>query len=76
MENLENINFTDTKAYRNKKFIKKICQLTDEQAKVAITSTIIEFISTIDLNTINYIFRNSSADISSNYNGIVPHLFP
>ena len=61
MENLENINFTDTKAYRNKKFIKKICQLTDEQAKVAITPNIIEFISTIDLNTINYIFRNSSA---------------
>lgn len=61
MANYENMNLTDIKAYRNKKFIKKLCQLTDEQVNIAITPSIIEFISTIDLNTINYIFRNSCA---------------
>ncbi|MBQ7137307.1 MAG: hypothetical protein IJO43_04960 [Bacilli bacterium] len=46
---------------KNKKFISKMCKLTDEQVKQFIDDDIINNISKLDVNTINNIFRNSSA---------------
>ena len=44
-----------------KKFITKLTKLTDEQINLIVDKGIVEFISTLDNYTINYLFRNSSS---------------
>lgn len=55
------IDLKNIKTYKTKKLISIIKKLTDEQIYSYIDTNVIEFISTLDSNTINSIFRNSSA---------------
>jgi len=69
MENIENntiqIDLKNTKTYKNKNFINKLKNLTDEQINIIVDSSVIDFISTLDVNTINSIFRNSNATMQN-----------
>lgn len=58
--NISQIDLKDFKSYKNKKIISILKKLTDEQVNTMIDSTVIEFISTLDYQTISFIFRNSS----------------
>lgn len=53
---LKDINF-----YKDKKFVKFFKKLSEEEVNTFIDSTIIEFISGLDINKIGLIFRNSNA---------------
>ena len=55
----KNVSHNDTKNI--KKFITKLTKLTDEQINIIVDKGIVEFISTLDSHTINYLFRNSSS---------------
>lgn len=59
--NITQIEFKDIKSYKTKKLINTLKKLTDEQINIIVDSSVIEFISNLDGNTINSIFRNSSA---------------
>lgn len=53
---LKDINF-----YKDKKFVKFFKKLSEEEVNTFIDSTIIEFVSGLDINKIGLIFRNSNA---------------
>lgn len=57
--NITQIDLKKIKSYKTKKLINALKKLTDEQINTIIDSSIIEFISNLDSNTINSIFRNS-----------------
>lgn len=57
--NITQIDLKKIKSYKTKKLINTLKKLTDEQINVIIDSSIIEFISNLDSNTINSIFRSS-----------------
>lgn len=59
------VDLKDIKSYKTKKLINVIRKLTDEQINEVIDSSIIEFISNLDVNTINSIFRNSNANMQN-----------
>ena len=55
------IDFNDIKSYKTKKLINTLKKLTDEQINTIVDSSVIEFISNLNDNIINSIFRNSNA---------------
>lgn len=57
--NITQIDLKKIKSYKTKKLINALKKITDEQINTIIDSSIIEFISNLDSNTINSIFRNS-----------------
>ena len=57
--NITQIDFNDIKSYKTKKLINTLKKLTDEQIDIIVDSSVIEFISNLDSNTINFTFRNS-----------------
>ena len=59
--NITQIDLKKIKSYKTKKLINALKKITDEQINTIIDSSIIEFISNLDSNTINSIFRNSNA---------------
>ena len=59
--NITQIDFNDIKSYKTKKLINTLKKLTDEQIDIIVYSSVIEFISNLNDNTINSIFRNSNA---------------
>ena len=59
------ITFNDIKSYKTKKLINTLKKLTDEQIDIMVDSSVIEFISDLDVNTINSIFRNANANIQN-----------
>ena len=59
--NITQIDFNDIKSYKTKKLINTLKKLTDEQIDIIVDSSVIEFISNLNDNTINSIFRNSNA---------------
>lgn len=63
--NITQIDFKDIKSYKTKKLINTLRKLTDEQINAMVDSSVIDFISNLDINTINSIFRNSSANMQN-----------
>lgn len=63
--NYEQIDLKDIKLYKSKKLINTLKKLTDEQIDILVDSSVIEFISSLDNNSINSIFRNSSATMQN-----------
>lgn len=59
------ITFNDIKSYKNKKLINTLKKLTDEQIDIMVDSSVIEFISDLDVITINSIFRNANANMQN-----------
>lgn len=59
--NITQIDFNDIKSYKTKKLINTLKKLTDEQINTIVDSSVIEFISNLNDNIINSIFRNSNA---------------
>lgn len=59
------ITFNDIKSYKTKKLINTLKKLTDEQIDIMVDSSVIEFISDLDVNTINSIFRNANANMQN-----------
>lgn len=59
------ITFNDIKSYKTKKLINTLKKLTDEQIDIMVDSSVIEFISDLDVNTINSIFRNVNANMQN-----------
>ena len=59
------ITFNDIKSYKTKKLINTLKKLTDEQIDIMVDSSVIEFISELDINTINSIFRNANANMQN-----------
>lgn len=59
------IAFNDIKSYKTKKLINTLKKLTDEQIDIMVDSSVIEFISDLDVNTINSIFRNANANMQN-----------
>lgn len=59
------ITFNDIKSYKTKKLINTLKKLTDEQIDIMVDSSVIEFISNLDVNTINSIFRNANANMQN-----------
>ena len=59
------ITFNDIKSYKAKKLINTLKKLTDEQIDIMVDSSVIEFISNLDVNTINSIFRNANANMQN-----------
>ena len=59
------ITFNDIKSYKTKKLINTLKKLTDEQIDIMVDSSVIEFISVLDVNTINSIFRNANANMQN-----------
>ena len=59
------ITFNDIKLYKTKKLINTLKKLTDEQIDIMVDSSVIEFISDLDVNTINSIFRNANANMQN-----------
>ena len=59
--NVSQFDFKDIKNLKTKKLINTLKKLTDEQINIIVDSSVIDFISNLDINTINSIFRNSSA---------------
>ena len=57
--------FNDIKSYKTKKLINTLKKLTDEQIDIMVDSSVIEFISDLDVNTINSIFRNANANMQN-----------
>ena len=55
------INFKDNKIYKNKKISSIIRNMTDEEIRIVIDSSIIDFISTLNVDKIISIFRNSNS---------------
>ena len=63
--NITQIDFKDIKSYKTKKLINTLRKLTAEQINAMVDSSVIDFISNLDINTINSIFRNSSANMQN-----------
>lgn len=59
------ITFNNIKSYKAKKLINTLKKLTDEQIDVMIDLSVIEFISDLDVNTVNSIFRNANANMQN-----------
>ena len=59
--NVGQIEFNSKKKYKSKNLINALKKLTDEQINAIVDSSMIEFISNLDCNTIDSLFRNSSA---------------
>lgn len=59
------ITFNDITPYKTKKLINTLKKLTDEQIDIIVDSSVIEFISDLDVNTINSIFRNANANMQN-----------
>lgn len=59
------ITFNDIKSYKTKNLINTFKKLTDEQIDAIVDSSVIEFISELDVNTINSIFRNANANMQN-----------
>lgn len=59
------ITFNDIKSCKTKKLINTLKKLTDEQIDIMVDSSVIEFISDLDVNTINSIFRNANANMQN-----------
>lgn len=59
------ITYNDIKSYKTKKLINTLKKLTDEQIDIMVDSSVIEFISDLDVNTINSIFRNANANMQN-----------
>lgn len=58
---INQIDLKNIETYKNKKIINTLKKVSDEEINDVIDSSIIDFISTLDYNTINLIFRNSGA---------------
>lgn len=59
--NISQIDLRDIRTYKTKKLINILKRLTDEQINILVDSSVIDYISNLDSNTINSFFRNSSA---------------
>lgn len=65
MEENTQINLKNIESYKTKKLINTLKNLTEEQINTVVDENIIEFISNLDINTINSIFRNSNATMQN-----------
>lgn len=63
--NNDQIDLKGIKVYKSKKLINTLKKLTNEQIDILVDSSVIEFISSLDNNSINLIFRNSSATMQN-----------
>ena len=63
--NNDQIDLKGIKVYKSKKLINTLKKLTNEQIDILVDSSVIEFISSLDNNSINSIFRNSSATMQN-----------
>ena len=54
------IDFKNIKTYKNKKITNIFKRMTDEEIRMVIDSSVVGFISSLDINAINSLFRNSS----------------
>ena len=59
------IDFKNIRTYKNKKIINIFKKMTDEDINLLIDSSVVEFISTLDGDTINSLFRNSGSSLQN-----------
>lgn len=59
------IDFKNIRTYRNKRITNIFKRMTDEEIKLLIDSSVIEFISTLDVDIINSLFRNSGSALQN-----------
>lgn len=62
---MERYNLTDIKFYKNKKLMNKLNEMTEQELRAVIDSSILDFISSLDKDMVHYIFRNSNAFIQN-----------
>lgn len=62
---MERYNLTDIKFYKNKKLMNKLNEMTEQELRAVIDSSILDFISSLDKDMVHYIFRNSNAIIQN-----------
>jgi len=65
MEEHTQIDLKNIKSYKTKNLISTLRNLTEEQINTIVDDNLIDFISNLDINTINSIFRNSNASMQS-----------
>ena len=62
---MERYDLTDIKFYKNKKLMNKLNEMTEQELRAVIDSSILDFISSLDKDMVHYIFRNSNAFIQN-----------
>lgn len=62
---MEQYDLTDIKFYKNKKLMNKLNEMTEQELRAVIDSSILDFISSLDKDMVHYIFRNSNAIIQN-----------
>ena len=62
---MERYDLTDIKFYKNKKLMNKLNEMTEQELRAVIDSSILDFISSLDKDMVHYIFRNSNAIIQN-----------
>lgn len=62
---MERYDLTDIKFYKNKKLMNKLNEMTEQELRAVIDSSILDFISSLDKDMVHYIFRNSNTFIQN-----------